>query len=394
MRGSLYSTITFPMTDTSTIKCPKCGEYFEPTEAFRHQMSEEILSAEKKRHETDLTRVREETIKSVTERLASDAKARMESLEKDAMEEKDRNKRLLKQLEELSENLRLLRRKDEERELEMKKKLADEEAKIREEARKKALEEHDLKDREKDQNYSVALKQIEELKTKLQQGSQQAQGESLELALEEELKREFPMDIIEEVKKGQRGADILQRVVDKKNRECGMILWESKNAKWSDGWASKLREDQRQAKAHLSILVVTDPPKGVETYAHDNGIWICVQKFAVPLAMTLRYGLIRENFLRDIQDGKNEKKEELFRYITSIEFTHRMNAIIEAFGAMQDEVEREKRWFQTKWARQEKQLRNVIDHTQGMHGDLQGVVGKLLPELKVQEPEGEDGGEQ
>lgn len=348
-------------------------------------MSEEILSAEKKRHETDLARVREETAKAVTERLSSEAKSRMESLQKDAEEEKERNRRLLKQLEQLSEDIRILRRKDEERELEMKKKLADEEAKIRDEARKKAMEEHDLKDREKDQNYAVALKQIEELKTKLQQGSQQAQGESLELALEEQLKREFPMDVIEEVKKGQRGADILQRVVDKKGRECGMILWESKNAKWSDTWAPKLREDQRQAKAHLSILVVTDPPKGVDTYAHDNGIWICVQKFAVPLAMTLRYGLIRENFVRDMQVGKNEKKEELYRYITSIEFTHRMNAIIEAFGSMQDEVEREKRWFQTKWARQEKQLRKVIDHTQGMHGDMQGLIGNALPKIETLE---------
>lgn len=379
------------MTDTTSIRCPKCGEFFEPTEAFRHQMSEEILLAEKKRHEEEVVRVKAETEKSITERLATEAKSRMESLQKDAEEEKERNKRLLKQLEQLSEDLRVLRRKDEERELEMKKKLADEEAKIREEARKKVQEEHELKDREKDQNYSVALKQIEELKTKLQQGSQQAQGESLELALEEELTREFPMDVIEEVKKGQRGADILQRVVDKKGRECGLILWESKNAKWSDTWAPKLREDQRQAKAHLSILVVTDPPKGVDTYTHDNGIWICVQKFAVPLAMTLRYGLIRENFIRDMQEGKNEKKEELYRYITSIEFTHRMNAIIEAFGSMQDEVEREKRWFQTKWARQEKQLRKVIDHTQGMHGDLQGVVGKSLPELKVQQPDAGDG---
>ena len=375
------------MSDQAPIKCPKCGQYFEPTEAFRHQVGEEILAAEKKRHEADLVRMREETVKTVTEKLVADAKERMKALEADAGEEKERNKRLLKQLEDLSEDLRKLRRKDEERELEMKKKLADEEAKIRDEARKKVQEEHELKDREKDQNYSVALKQIEELKTKLQQGSQQAQGESLELVLEEELKHEFPMDIIEEVKKGQRGADILQRVVDKKGRECGMMLWESKNAKWSDTWAPKLREDARQAKAHLSILVVTDPPKGLTTYMHDNGIWICMQKFAVPLAMTLRYGLIRENFVRDIQSGKDEKKEELYRYITSIEFTHRMNAIIEAFGSMQDEVEREKRWFQTKWARQEKQLRKVIDHTQGMHGDLQGVVGKTLPELKVQEPE-------
>ncbi|HHT9139000.1 MAG TPA: hypothetical protein ACFYEK_17370, partial [Candidatus Wunengus sp. YC60] len=116
------------MSDQAPIKCPKCGQYFEPTEAFRHQVGEEILAAEKKRHEADLVRMREETVKTVTEKLVADAKERMKALEADAGEEKERNKRLLKQLEDLSEDLRKLRRKDEERELEMKKKLADEEA--------------------------------------------------------------------------------------------------------------------------------------------------------------------------------------------------------------------------------------------------------------------------
>lgn len=373
------------MADITKIKCPKCGEYFEPSEAFRHQMGEEIRTAEKARHEQEIIRTREETTKSVTHHLQEESKSRIESLAKDAQEEKERNKRLLKQLEILTGDIRDLRRKDEERELEMKKKIAEEESKIRDEARKKAFEEHDLKDREKDQNYAVALKQIEELKTKLQQGSQQAQGESLELALEEILRKEFPMDVIEEVKKGQRGADITQRVVDKKGKECGVILWESKNAQWQNDWPAKLREDQRQAKADLAILVVTAPPKGIEHYAYDNGVWICVRQFMVPLAMSLRYGLVRLNFERETHVGKDEKKEILYQYINSLEFRHRMEAIIEAFGGMQDEVEREKRWFQTKWARQEKQLRKVIDHTQGMYGDLQGVVGTSLPELKVHE---------
>lgn len=371
------------MSDSNKIKCPKCGEYFEPSEAFRHQVSEQILMAERTKHAGEIARVKQETEKSVSEKVKVEQEALVKQLQSDASEEKERNKRLLKQLENLSEELRLLRRKDEERELEMKKKLANEEERIRAEVRKKTLEEHDLKDREKDSKLYEALKQIEELKSKIQQGSQQAQGESLEVALEEILKREFPSDTIEEVKKGQRGADILQRVIDKKGRDCGVILWESKNAKWSDAWIAKLKEDQRQAKAHLAVLVVTDPPKGLETYRHEIGVWLTVRKLAVPLAMSLRYGLIRINYEREANVGKNEKMEVLYQYITSMEFSHRMEAIIEAFGSMQDEVEREKRWFQTKWARQEKQLRKVIDHTQGMYGDLQGVVGKSLPEIKA-----------
>jgi len=58
-----------------------------------------------------------------------------------------------------------------------------------------------------------------------------------------------------------------------------------------------------------------------------------------------------------------------------------VEAIIESFVALQEEMERERRWFQTKWAREEKQLRKIIDHWQGMYGDLQGIVGKSLPEM-------------
>ena len=373
------------MTNTLSIKCPKCGEYFEPGDAFRHQISEQILADEKQKHDAELAKIKEQTAKSVTDKLREETKTRMEQLEKDAAEEKERNRKLLKQLEAMTEEIRLMRRKDEERELEMKRKIADEEAKIREESRKKFQEEHELKDLEKDKMIADYKKKAEELQAKLTQGSQQNQGEVLELALESLLKKEFPMDIIEEVKKGQRGADIMQRVVDKRGKECGVILWESKNAQWSDAWAPKLREDQREAKADLAVLVVTSMPRGFEHYTYDNGVWICLRTLMIPLAMSLRYGLIRLQFERSTQTGKDEKKEILYQYITSLEFRQRMEAISEAFSSMQEEVEREKRWFSTKWARQEKQLRKVIDHTHGMYGDLQGVIGNL-PELKQSEP--------
>lgn len=340
------------------------------------------MASEQGKHEKELARIKQETEKIITDRLLREQGEKQKALEKEAAEERDRSKHLLKQLESLTEDMRMLRRKDEERELAMKKHLADEEAKIRDEARKKTLEEHELKDREKDQNYASALRQIEDLKKKLQQGSQQAQGESLELALEELLRKEFPRDQIEEVKKGQRGADIVQKVIDKNGKECGVLLWESKNAQWSDTWIGKLKEDQRAAKADIAILAVTSLPKNNENAMFDpQQIWICPRNQVIPLAMSLRYGLIRLQFEKNIQEGKDEKKDILYAYITSLEFRQRMEAINEAFSSMQDEVEREKRWFSTKWARQEKQLRKVIDHTHGMYGDLQGVVGKTLPEL-------------
>lgn len=371
------------MSDITTLRCPKCGASFEPSIAFRHQMQEEILAAEKAKHAGEIARIKEQTEKSVGEKVRLEQHSVIKQLQADSLEEKDRNRRLLKQLEDLGVQLRQLRRKDEERELEMQKKIADEEEKIRADARKKTLEEHELKDREKESKLSDLMKQVEELKAKIQQGSQQAQGESLELALEEALRREFPVDVIEEVKKGQRGADILQRVIDKKGRDCGMILWESKNAQWSNLWIAKLKEDQRQAKAHLAVLVVTDPPEKLETFQFTDGVWVVVRTMAIPLALALRFNLVNINFEKLANVGKSEKMEVLYQYITSIEFKQRIESIGEAFGNLQEEVEREKRWFQTKWARQEKQLRRVIDNTQGMYGDLQGVVGRPLGDIKT-----------
>jgi len=371
------------MLSSDKVKCPKCGKLFEPTEAFRHKLEEKILSEERLIHRKQIDKIKEETEKQAEGRIKERYESLIDQLKKDSLEEKERNRKLLKQLENLSEEIRKLRRKDEERELEMKKKIADEEEKIRQDARKKTMEEHALKDREKDKKLSDTLKQVEELKKKMQQGSQQMQGEVMELELEELLKKEFPSDEIEEVKKGQRGADILQTVMDKRARNCGIILWESKNAKWQNDWIVKLKEDQRKAKADLSVLVITDPPEDLENFKYKDGVWIVVREMVVPLALALRFDLVRVNYERLVNVGRNEKTEILFQYITSTEFKQRIEAIVEAFGGLQDEMEREKRWFQTKWARQEKQLRKVIDHTQGMYGDLQGVVGKSLPDIKT-----------
>ncbi len=354
-----------------TVKCPHCGKPVSVDEVLTHQIREELVKTQGETFKKDLEKAKVEAALLATQGLA-----------KDFEEEKSRNKKLLFELSHLNDEIRKLRRKDEERDLEMKKYLAGEEEKIRLESRKKALEEHELKDQEKDKKLRDALKQIEEMKTRIEQGSQQTQGEVLELELEELLKKEFPTDQISEVKKGVRGADVLQTVVDKRGQKCGTILWESKNATWSGGWIGKLKEDQRAAHADLAVLVATNPPDGTETFIFMDGVWITTRKMAIPLALALRFDLVRINFERGAVDGKSEKMEILYSYITSTEFRHRVEGIVEAFTSQQEELEREKRWFSTKWARQEKTIRSVLDHTHGMYGDLQSLVGKQLPEIK------------
>lgn len=358
-----------------TIKCKNCGEEIEVSEALTHQFKEQITTSIEAKNKLQL----EEYKKEIENKAL-----------KDIEEQREQNKKLNKQVSELLDEIRALRRKDDEREIEMKKRLMAEEEKIRSEAVKKADEDHRLKDSEKDKKLSDALKQVEELKSRIEQGSQQTQGEALELELEQRLKSEFPMDVISEVKKGARGADLLQEVFDKLNRKCGTILWESKNAKWSEGWILKLKEDQRQAHADIAVLATVDMPESIETFGYMNGVWVVSWKHFIPLALALRFNLVSLYHERQNQDGQEEKMQILYQYLTGSEFRHRVEGIVEAFSNMQFELEREKRWFNTKWARQEKEIRKVIDHTHGMYGDLQGVIGKSLPEIKSLElPDGE-----
>jgi len=123
----------------------------------------------------------------------------------------------------------------------------------REQAKKEAEESLKLKVAEKEQTIASMQKQIEELKRKAEQGSQQLQGEVQELQLEAMLRDAFPQDAIEPVAKGEHGGDALQHVIGPLGQPCGTILWESKRTKnWTDGWLAKLREDRHHRQSGLA----------------------------------------------------------------------------------------------------------------------------------------------
>lgn len=368
---------------SNKIRCKKCGEEIEVSEALTHQIEEQVLINLTSKHKKDI----EEATRLAEEKAGKKAGGELKNLQKENAEERERNKKLTEKLDQLLEETRKLRRKDEEREIEMKKKILEEEEKIKQDVRKKVTQEHELKDLEKDKKLTDALKQIEEMKNKIQQGSQQMQGEILELELERILKNEFPGDTFREVKKGDRGADLIHEIVDKLGRKCGTILWETKNAQWQAAWIGKLKEDQRAKKAGLAVLVTINKPDWLDNCIYKDGVWITSWKFVVPLSYALRFNMISLYHERASGDGKSEKMEILYQYLTGIEFKHRIEAIVEAFGNLQDELEREKRWFSSKWNRQEKEIRKVLDHTHGMHGDLKGIIGRSLPEIKSLELE-------
>jgi len=253
----------------------------------------------------------------------------------------------------------------------------------RDQARKEAEEELKLKVMEKEHTITAMQKQIEELKRRAEQGSQQLQGEVQELDLEAILSTKFPFDSIEPVPKGEHGGDILQRVNGHLGQRCGTILWESKRTKnWSDSWLIKLREDQRTAKAEISIIVSQALPKDVETFELIDGVWVTHPKAAIPVAVALRHSLLEVAMARSASEGQQTKMEMVYQYLTGPRFRHRVQAIVEAFSSMQEDLDKEKKAIMKQWAKREEQIERVMQATIGMYGDLQGIAGKSLQEIE------------
>ena len=259
----------------------------------------------------------------------------------------------------------------------------------RDKARKEAEDELKLKVMEKDQTITAMQKQIEDLKRRAEQGSQQLQGEVQELELESLLAAKFPRDTIQPVPKGEFGGDVLHRVAGPNNQICGTILWESKRTKnWSDGWLPKLREDQRAAKAEIAVIISQALPKDVETFGLIDGVWVADPKVTLPVALSLRQSLIEVAAVRQASEGQQTKMEMVYGYLMGPRFRQRIQAIVEAFSSMREDLDRERKAITRQWAKREEQIDRVMSATVGMYGDLQGIAGKTLQEIEGLEFQG------
>ena len=254
---------------------------------------------------------------------------------------------------------------------------------LHDQARKEDEEGLKLKVMEKEQTITSMQKQIEDLKRRADQGSQQLQGEVQELELEALLRAKFPRDTIEPVPKGEHGGDALQRVVGPLGQICGTILWESKRTKnWTESWLAKLRDDQRAAKAEISVLVSQALPKEVEAFDLVNAVWVTHPRVAIPVAIMLRQSLIEVATARQATEGQQTKMELVYQYLTGPRFRQRVQAIVEAFSNMKEDLDKEKKAITKQWAKRDEQIERVMQATVGMYGDMQGIAGKTLQEIE------------
>lgn len=413
----MHSRYTASMKNDTTITCPKCGAEVPLSDAVSHRVREELSREfEGKRHEVEAAlsareqklqhaqtelQQRERTLQSeIDRRLAAQkqqvlAEATQDAQNKLGVEMKDLQRRVAEQKQQLEAgraaelDLRKRQRELEDQrqtfDLQVARQIDAERAKIREEAHRSATEAERLKLAEKEKVIGDLQREIQNLKQKAEQGSMQLQGEVLELDLEERLRAQFPHDGIEEVAKGQRGADVLQRVRTNVGQPCGSILWEAKRAKnWGGAWIAKLKEDQREAKAELAVLVSQTLPEEIHRFGLIDNIWVCDFATIIPLAVALRQGLVAAAMARQAELGRQGKMEQLYQFLTSVEFRQRVEGVVESFKALRDDLEAEKRALQKHWARREKQLDQAISHTALIYGGIQGIVGQnALPEIPV-----------
>ena len=407
-------------TEEQKIKCPKCGESISIDAVLTRQIEEKIksgLAAEQKakelelenksavlkKKELEITEAQKSVDNLVAVKVAekiSTEKAEIIRVSKlQATKEKEAEFKILEeQLKEKDDKLALanaeslklrverqnLESAKRDFELEKQRQLDEARKTIEEEAGKKAAEEQQYKIAQLEKKISDNLKVIDEQKRKLEQGSQQTQGEVLELELEEILKAEFPLDQILPVPKGVKGADIIQKVLDHSGRMCGQIVWESKKTKnWTEGWIQKLKDDQRAIKAELAVIVSAVLPEDITTFKFHDGVWVCDIKLSIALATALRANLEAITREKAMAEGKDAKMEVIYTYLTGVEFRQRVEAIVEAFSNMKSGLEKEKLAYQKIWSEREKQIQKVINNTIGLYGDLSGLAP--LQQIKMLE---------
>ncbi len=368
------------------ITCPNCGTEIKLTESLAAPLVESMRQQYEQRLVTEraaiVTAEKEKARTAVADEIAS---VQQEKTAAEALLQ-DRNDKLLaaqKTELELRRERQQLQDEKERFELDKQRAIDAERATIREAAQNDADAQSRLKIAEKDKTISDLQVKLQAALRQAEQGSQQLQGEVQELELESLLRSAFPQDSIEPVPKGEHGGDVIHRVAAPNGQNCGTILWESKRTKnWSDLWLAKLREDQRAAKAEIALIVSQTLPKGVETFDLIDGVWVSSHRCAIPVAIALRYSLIELAAARQAGEGQQTKMDLVYQYLTGPRFRHRIEAIVEKFGDMHADLDKERKTMTKLWARRAEQIRCVVEATAGMYGDLQGIAGKTLQEIE------------
>ena len=368
-----------------TITCPQCKADVRLTESLAAPLVEATRAQYEAKLRAERAAIAEAESRKAKLALASELEQKAKEVSELSAVLADRDRKLSEAQKAQADAIKKQRELDDARrelDLSVEKKVQESLAATREQAKKEAETDLRMKMAEKEQTITAMQKQIEDLKRRAEQGSQQLQGEVQELEIEAVLKQSFPTDVFLPVPKGEFGGDVVHAVNRGEGQPCGTILWESKRTKhWSDAWLAKLRDDQRAAKSDLAVIVTQTLPKGVETFGHVDGVWVTGTRTFVPLAIALRHTLLELSLARQAGEGQQTKMELVYQYLTGVRFRQRVTAIIEKFEEMQADLVKERNTMTKLWAKREMQIQAVLAATAGMYGDLQGIAGKAIESI-------------
>lgn len=401
---------------TLMVKCPHCGNKFSPEAAIEHDLRAQLQTEfDHKLHENE-KRIEDNVRKQEREKM----EVQLARLQKDREAKAHRLRQLEENAVAIEEREHQMKEREERIDHEMKKKLLEREKVIREQADKTAMDKALLVVREKEQHLArdremldLTLKKrvleeteraregermksaelqkklddqarlINEMKRRNEQGSMQTQGEVQELAIEEYLEQTFPRDVIEEISKGKRGGDCVHRVRDHYENECGRILYESKRTKhFSYDWINKIKDDMRLKQADVGIIVTEALPDGMIRFGEVDGIWICTFVEFKALSLLFRHNLARIGEVLAAQENKGDKMQLIYSYVTSNEFKQKLEAAFESYYDMQDDLSKEKALFTSQWAKREKRLLRAMENLVSLYGDVRGIAGGAVQEIK------------
>lgn len=406
------------MSNNSTIKCPNCQHEFPIGNALAQEIESEIrakykahLSTETKKLDAEKAllakeaeqlklqkenqdrllddrlkiekgRLEQEAIKKAAEEM----KLQMDSLNKDLTDKSQKLKESQQKELELLQKERQVKEREENLKLELEKQMLERQKEIEDRVKKMESERTDLKIRELEKKLSDQVELAETMRRKAEQGSMQLQGEVLELALEELLRRDFPFDTIEEVAKGTRGADCVQTVRNNLAQNCGKIIYESKRTKaFTQEWIEKLKQDMRAQQADIAVIVTETLPRDMDSFGFKDGVWICRFSEVKPLAFILRDRLLNVHAVLLSQENKGDKMQMLYDYLTANEFRQNIEAVVEGFLSLRKGIISEKVQMEKIWKEREKQLDKVLLNTTQFYGSIKGIAGNAVGDLKMLE---------
>tara|TARA_R110001583_G_scaffold1775_5_gene13620 strand:+ start:874 stop:2139 length:1266 start_codon:yes stop_codon:yes gene_type:complete len=415
------------MKNETQVKCPNCGMSIDVQDILSHQLEDEIrkkyqsqIAEEKKKYEKEQEKLKHEKLlfeqkkkqenELFQQRLETQLKEERKLIEQKIKtkltdEQSERFKALETELNEKSEQVKELNRSKAEieklkrekgelkeaAEAEAQKKLNEILLTEKEKIRKVEEDKNELRFKEMQKQLEDQKKLTEEMKRKQEQGSMQLQGEVQELAIEEWLASKFPLDTIEEIKKGARGGDCIQIVHTRTEQNCGTIYYESKRTKdFQPSWIEKFKADIRDKGANIGVLVTEVMPSDMDRLGLKDGIWICNYEEFKGLCTVLRESIIKVSSAISTQENKGDKMDLLYDYLTSNTFRMQIEAIVEGFTQMKTDLESEKRSMQRIWKQREKQIEKVVTNTIDMYGSIKGIAGNAIQSVRALELPGFD----